>query len=647
LLSIVFIYFHLILDLATLFAPQMATNANAPYYQVARQFTTVGNVGNGTNAHFAPDDDYDLSASITPSNGPVSLYPVDNQIQESAAQGNTAEENRQLVELLEAANTAEAMNMDVNMDGNAGQGGGKRKRMSSSLGPDSDAAARDVPSDPKRARIDMPTDPSLQGTEANAQPIDHNNTDNDLHPSSETLLTDARAAGVHSAAALFRRSSKETARKYTRPPMSKLFMSLQLTPENFLHLQAQAKTYMLDPSHPDRQSCVGNRGKGDTDMVKLRLFNCVRDFLNDGVGEQFFGEHVEKPGERDSMEAARALGEKNDGRESKLVWPRDGNKIISLVTPLLRRMVTNERQRMYAIETRKGGSRRKEGSVEGLSVERELGTEMGYQHEQEQLQRSLHPINMVTPPPNLHPVQVQTPSQQSHPPSPTSTLPLHDLTPHAISSQPLSSSQADRHVLSTITRLNAGIPSLASNELPLPVEPSREPALHTINVYLTKCGVKLRPIKRVENDSKVLFEYTLAELKQEIGLLIQLGMSTYPALRPRDVGMGPEALRGLAVAATEMGNGERSPSSETPLVDVSGGIVCQPSWLPTSPTSQIPASALPDALPFTVQAIRSTGLSYVKHPDGRWDEETWLRVKKDVGHAVWAAGTVTLVVDLL
>jgi hypothetical protein len=146
--------------------------------------------------------------------------------------------------------------------------------------------------------------------------------------------------------------------------MSKLFMSLQLSPENFLHLQAQAKAYMLDPAHPERQKCVGNRGKGDTDIVKLRLFNCVRDFLADGVGEKFFGEDVEKPAEMEAIEAARALGEHEVTTDGKLTWPRDGNKIISLVTPLLRRMVTNERQRMYAIETRKGGGKKKEGSAD-------------------------------------------------------------------------------------------------------------------------------------------------------------------------------------------------------------------------------------------------------------------------------------------
>jgi hypothetical protein len=122
--------------------------------------------------------------------------------------------------------------------------------------------------------------------------------------------------------------------------MSKLFTSLELSPENFLHLQAAAKAYMLDDDHPERRDCVGQRGKGDTEMVKLRLWNCVRDFLEaEQNGERYFGEHVVSEG----------MGPRT------LIWPRDQHKIISLVIPLLRRMVTNERQRQYAIETRKGG----------------------------------------------------------------------------------------------------------------------------------------------------------------------------------------------------------------------------------------------------------------------------------------------------
>ncbi|KAI9735669.1 MAG: hypothetical protein M1834_001685 [Cirrosporium novae-zelandiae] len=150
-------------------------------------------------------------------------------------------------------------------------------------------------------------------------------------------ISDARAAGVHSAAALFRQPSASS-KKYTRPPMSKMFADLELSPENFLHLQAAAKAYMLNDVHPERRDCVGQRGKGDSEMVKLRLWNCVKAFLEDeGNGERYFGLSAEASETR------------------RLLWPKDEARIITLVIPLLRRMVTNERQRMYAIETRKGG----------------------------------------------------------------------------------------------------------------------------------------------------------------------------------------------------------------------------------------------------------------------------------------------------
>lgn len=198
----------------------------------------------------------------------------------------------------------------------------------------------------KRKRNDDNLDPALAGAglgsqqHSQAQPNNHGfSGDNmDIRSAPPSSLSEARAVGVHSAAALFRQPSSN--KKYTRPPMSKLFSSLELSPENFLHLQAAAKGYMLDDDHPERRECVGQRGKGDTEMVKLRLWNCVRHFLEaEGNGERFFGEDVVNEG----------MGPRT------YIWPRDQQKIISLVIPLLRRMVTNERQRQYAIETRKGG----------------------------------------------------------------------------------------------------------------------------------------------------------------------------------------------------------------------------------------------------------------------------------------------------
>jgi hypothetical protein len=182
----------------------------------------------------------------------------------------------------------------------------------------------------------------------------------------QQAISDARAAGVHSAVALFRQPSS-TSKKHTRPPMSKMFASLELSPENFLHLQAAAKGYMLDDDHPERRDCVGQRGKGDMEMVKLRLWNCVRDFLErEGNGLRFFGADVVNEG----------MGPRT------MIWPRDDQKIISLVMPLLRRMVTNERQRQYAIETRKGGStdakkRKEHQGSESLS---HATPEQSYQH---------------------------------------------------------------------------------------------------------------------------------------------------------------------------------------------------------------------------------------------------------------------------
>jgi hypothetical protein len=148
-------------------------------------------------------------------------------------------------------------------------------------------------------------------------------------------------AGVHSAAALFRAPSTSS-KKYTRPPMSKLFSSLQLLPEEFLHLQSAAKAYMLDDDRPERRDCVGQRGKTDSDMVKLKLLNCVEDFLDrGGNGEKFFGANARK-------------AEPGNGSPT-MNWPEDAQQIIKTCVPLLRRMVTNERQRQYAVETRKGG----------------------------------------------------------------------------------------------------------------------------------------------------------------------------------------------------------------------------------------------------------------------------------------------------
>ncbi|KAL4802944.1 hypothetical protein BDV18DRAFT_145893 [Aspergillus unguis] len=263
----------------------------------------------------------------------------------------------------------------------------------------------------KRKRNEDALDPALaaasaglgqhQGQSQHAHPPQHHGSQYggeglEIRDTPPQSLADARSVGLHSAAALFRQTS--TNKKYTRPPMSKMFTSLELSPENFLHLQAAAKGYMLDDRHPERRECVGQRGKGDTEMVKLRLWNCVRHFLDvEGNGPRFFGEHVV-----------------NEGMPPRTyVWPRDQQKIISLVIPLLRRMVTNERQRQYAVETRKGGvdarrRRKTEDSIQDFQGSPQFSSEehlqMQAHHLPEGYNSAQHALPAPAPPPHAEPI---------------------------------------------------------------------------------------------------------------------------------------------------------------------------------------------------------------------------------------------------
>lgn len=144
----------------------------------------------------------------------------------------------------------------------------------------------------------------------------------------------------NSAAVLFREPS-EKSKKYSRPPLGKVFTSLELSPEAFLKLQNAAKEYMLSDDYPERKDVVGHKKhNSNNDQAKLKLYQCVEGFLQqDNNGENFFGHSATV---NDPELPPRTF-----------FWPEDRNRIVKLLMPLLRKMVTNERQRIYAAETRK------------------------------------------------------------------------------------------------------------------------------------------------------------------------------------------------------------------------------------------------------------------------------------------------------
>ena len=123
--------------------------------------------------------------------------------------------------------------------------------------------------------------------------------------------------------------------KRTRPAINQLFAALELSAEAYISLSGLAKTFMLDPAHPERMACVGDRNRTQGDAARLRLWGCVRALLDSDAGG---GESV-----GDTFFAAQ-------GRS--YTWPEDAEMVIARLTPLVRRVVTNERQRRYAVATR-------------------------------------------------------------------------------------------------------------------------------------------------------------------------------------------------------------------------------------------------------------------------------------------------------
>jgi hypothetical protein len=170
-----------------------------------------------------------------------------------------------------------------------------------------------------------------------------------LDPSLSTDITDTPHQLSDAASALFKPASSAS-KKYSRPPLGTVYQNLGLAPDVFLRLQGALKSYMLDPAHPERRDVVGHkRHSGGTEAAKLKLWNCVDEFLK-AKPDDSSTIHAEiffpKPPSNDIERQAELEA------EGKMYWPSDRDVIIKAVMPLMRKVVTNERQRIYAVESR-------------------------------------------------------------------------------------------------------------------------------------------------------------------------------------------------------------------------------------------------------------------------------------------------------
>lgn len=179
--------------------------------------------------------------------------------------------------------------------------------------------------------------------------------DHDLHDETEydEAVPGSAPGDTSEISVLFRPTKK--LRNSNRPTMGLMFRELQLVPHNYLKLTSEAKAYMLDPNHPERRNVTGERkDSAAQDAARMRLWGSVEDFLKvRGAGEKYFARSVE-------------------GRNRTMFWPDDTKVIMMAMMHLMRKMATNEQQRVYANQRRKRKAQEKlraqEAEVAAVSV---------------------------------------------------------------------------------------------------------------------------------------------------------------------------------------------------------------------------------------------------------------------------------------
>ena len=243
-----------------------------------------------------------------------------------------------------------------NASANVMQGSTQRKRGSGRVSKAKSATDAQTGIIPAAQKQRKPRKPNTSRTQidpiqGNTSKIRFTDASNDTHDSSSTgdvesiLQAEVPLEPLPSLTSSPQMAGKSSNHRQT---VSKLHIKLGLTPADFLTLQSQAKVYMLDKDHPERQTCVGMLENGSTHQ-RLLLYHHTKDFLDHAdIGSTYFG-----PG---------SVFTKNKGFN----YPADSEKVVSLVMPLLRRVISNERQRTYVYAKRRDADlteRQKNGST--------------------------------------------------------------------------------------------------------------------------------------------------------------------------------------------------------------------------------------------------------------------------------------------
>jgi hypothetical protein len=258
---------------------------------------------------------------------------------------------------------------------------------------------------------------------------------------------------------------------------------------------------------------------------------------------------------------------------------------------LMRRMVTNERQRLYAIDSRKGGKKADtESSVEDPTQHSSPGTPAAADAEL-QLQAALDPTLQ-------HSTTVQTPL-----PSPGMVATSRTFT---------------RDVSSTSHAIVVTSPMVSP--APSPTN-ATEPHLTNINIFLMYVS---SASKRVKLDEKRISTtrpahltfYNYTAFLEQVSSMVTRADLLHPSIKSTPTIQSNESLRGLAAAANAL-----QPDKD-------------------EQQSQQTATLSGSASRYTVKTIGPTGWQVID------SAESWYHILTERAFATWADGVCNIIVEL-
>jgi hypothetical protein len=133
--------------------------------------------------------------------------------------------------------------------------------------------------------------------------------------------------------------SGDTPRRSSRPAVDVIFNGTQLAPMPYIKLNDDVHAFMINTDHPERLDIIGTKRRiGSLEAAKNKLHDLAEQFVSEGAGENFY--------------APNAYADVPNAPVRTMFWPQNYHDIVRAIKPIMRKVVTNERARVYQANRR-------------------------------------------------------------------------------------------------------------------------------------------------------------------------------------------------------------------------------------------------------------------------------------------------------